>query len=265
MWLEPLLSLVDFAFYGQAMRRSTGRALAYLLYVCGLFAFTSAIAMYRKAQPLVQESVAWAAREVPEIRIEGGKASAKVQGPLRLQHPSLPWLSVLIDTERKAPVDLKEMGEKKVFAYLTQDRLYVAPMPERLETYDLSKLSAQGPVTLDAEFYRGAAALMSKILYPLSFLVTWVLFFVWKAATTFVYAFLGLMLNFALSSNLDRREIFHLSVYAQTPVIVLQAAHLFIPKRIEYFPALSLLVGAIYLWQAMRVNAREAPSEEETT
>ena len=67
-----------------------------------------------------------------------------------------------------------------------------------------------------------------------------------------MYALVALLLNALLSAGLEFPALYRVSVYAQTPVIVLQAAALFLPAPIPYFGLLSLLVGGLYLWQAIR-------------
>lgn len=254
MILDPAYSVAHFPFYRRASGLPLRRAFLYLAYLGLLFATALTAVAHRKLQPLLRESVDWAAASIPPVTISGGRASSPAPGPVTLRHPRFPRAAFVVDTNRVAPPTLRELQDLRVYAYLTRDALYLLSAPDRLDAYPLAGSKGQEPVVLDGARLRKAAAFLRALLYPALWLGAFLLFFLWKSAAALLYSLPALLLNALLETRLDYQALFKLAVYAQTPVVLLQGAMLFLPKPIPYFGVLALLIVAAYLWQALRLH-----------
>ena len=83
-------------------------------------------------------------------------------------------------------------------------------------------------------------------------MTSWATFVIWKHVAAGVYSFVGLLVNAIVDGGHEFPALYRMAVYAQTPVVVLQTAALFLPRPIPLFPILALLVVTAYLWQAIR-------------
>ncbi|MFA6029747.1 MAG: DUF1189 family protein [Elusimicrobiota bacterium] len=258
MILDPVRSLVDFPFYREVPKKSIAETVGYLAYIGLVFALLSLIALYARVGPRIDEGAEWAAVNIPTMTLEKGKLSSALPGPVRIQHPASERLAFVIDTTRTTPVAPAELAASTASAFVTQNTVYVLNN-DKMEAYDLGRAQNAEPVKLDAAFYRNAAAVLKKVLYPIAFFTTWLVFFVWKHLSALVYSLLGLLISAGLKAELEHGPLYRAAVYAQTPVIVLQAVMLFLPRPIPYFGLLSLILVGVYLWQAIR-QMRPAPA-----
>lgn len=264
MWLAPLRAVGDLSFYREATTRSLQWLFGYVVYLGLLFSLLATAAMALKVSPLIQETVAWASASIPPITFAGGKVSMGAPGPLRLEHPKAPGMAIAIDTNRTVPVTAQEMQEQKLAVYLTQSTLYLWPRPDspRIEQYDLSKTigAPREKTVLDAAFFRAVGDALPKVLYPLTFFLAWMVFIVWKLAVSMIYTVLALAINGAIAGGLELPELWRLAVVAQTPVVLLQMAQLFLPAPIPLFTLIAFLVVGVYLWQGIKQNGPPAPA-----
>lgn len=261
MFLDPFYSVVHFPFYREVPRKSFGKALGYLLYLGLFFSIVSTIALYVKLTPVIHDASEWAAASIPTITIADGKASSPLTTPLLLRYPREPRVAFIIDTHRTTPVTAQEMRQQEAAAYLTQASLYVAAGRNKVEQYDLTTTRNAKPVMIDANFFREAASTLPKIFYPIAWISAWLIFFVWKLIAALAYSIVALILNAIASADLAYENLLKLSLYAQTPVIALQAVALFMPQRIFGFWLIALLIVSVYLWQAIRQNQPEQSRE----
>jgi hypothetical protein len=263
MLLDPFRSLADFSFYRTLPRKSGLAAVGYLAYVGLLFSAVALLALHLRFVPHIDEGVQWASKNVPVLRISGGKVESDVPGPVRVEHPKIPQISFLIDTARTTPVTAYDLQASTVTAYVTQNAIYVHT-GERLEAYDIgrSKLGNQ-TLVIDGNFYRQAAEAFKKVLYPVAFLFTWLVFFLWKHLSALFYSIVALVFNLAFSAGQEFGTLYKVGVYAQTPVIALQAAQLFLPSPVPFFGLIALAVACVYVAVAVRQLRPEAPASEQ--
>lgn len=263
MLTAPLRAVTDLKFYREAVTKSGAWLMGYLAYLSAAFAIAGTAALAIRVAPAIEETVEWAADNVPALTFANGKVTSDAPGPVRLVHPKVGAIVIIVDTARATPVTAQEMQEQKAVAYLTQDTLYLSPQPERLESYDLSKAKG-GPgqaVVLDGKFYRAVGDALPKVLYPLALVISWFFFFFWKLAATLVYSVLALLLNAGIKGGLAYPELWKLALIAQTPVALLQMAQMFLPSPIPFFGLIALLVVGVYLWQGIRQNMAAPPTE----
>lgn len=257
MLLDPLNSIAKFPFYKGVPGRSGLRISLYILYLGLLFSITATTALVLRLGPLIRESAEWAAATVPPITFVNGKVSMEQTAPRRFQHPSIPGFAFIVDTTRTTPVTLQEMEDQKVVAWLAQSTLFLREAANSVKAEDLSKAAAPKPLVIDKNFYLELGSLVPKILYPVSFVTTWGVFFFWKLASAALYGLIGLLISGVLAAGLEYPDLFKLAVYAQTPVILLQALQLFLPKPIPFFWVIGFLVASVWLWQAVKQNSKQ--------
>lgn len=252
---DALRAVADFKFYREVPQK--GVAL-YLFFLGFVFATATTIAVHRKVTPFIEETIEWASKEMPVLTLANGKLSSSAAGLVRIQHPRVPQIAIVVDTTRTAPVTPADMAEQKAVAWLAESMMYLAPEPNKMETYDLSKTQNPKPVTLDPAFFKATGEMLPKVLYPLSFLITYAMFLVWKLIAALIYACFALLIGGGMQVVLPFGSMFKLAVYAQTPVILLQTVQLFLPTVIPMFWIVSLMVVGLYLWQALKQFKPEA-------
>ncbi|MFA6091374.1 MAG: DUF1189 family protein [Elusimicrobiota bacterium] len=262
MILDPVRSLIDFPFYREVPKKSILACSGYIAYLSLLFSLAVVLALYARVAPMIDAAAQWASSNVPAMTLQDGKIECSIPGPLRIEHPETK-LAFIVDTARITPVTPAELADGKVIGYIAQSTLYFTNQG-KMEVYDLSKAANKQPVRIDGEFYLKVAALIKKALYPIGFITTWLIFFVWKHLSALVYSLIGLALNAALSAGLEHADLYRVAVYAQTPVVVLQIVSLFLPRNIPFAFLLSTMLVTLYLWQAIRHLRPAAPAAEQT-
>lgn len=244
-------SVGDFSFYKEVPKKTVWATVAYLTLLGGLFSVAVTIAVYQNVRPRILQAAEWAATTMPVLTLADGKLSSAAPGPLEIRHPDVQQAGLMVDTLRTEAVTPAEMSQKKLIAYLTADAVYVLT-PDRLETYALAQTKGKESLVVDAEFYRTISGILLKVLYPIAFLTSWATFLIWKHVAAVLYTLVGMLVNAVVDGGHEPPTLYRMAVYAQTPVIVLQTAALFLPRPIPLFPVLALLVVTAYLWQAIR-------------
>jgi len=259
MLLDPLLSLTDFRFYRGLSRKSVAATVGYLAYLGLFFALLYTLMFFVRYGPKIDESIEWAASNIPAMTLSQGKLSSPLTEPRRIQYPDYPQLAFMIDTNRTAPVSPYEMRASTVAAYITQNAVNYFAADGRLTVSDLSVVQPAEPLVIDATFYRRVGGVLKKAQYPVAFLLAWLLFMVSTHLAALFYSLVALLMNSFLGSGLRYGELYRTAVYAQTPAVALQAIALFLPKPVPLFPLLLLVVVTAYLWQALRQTKGAAP------
>ena len=258
MILDPVNSVASLDFYKKVAGQSFWRSLLYLCHLGGLFAVLCTFAIKLKVGPIIDETFNWLARSVPTMTYANGRVTSSSPGPLKLQHPRMPEIAVMIDTTRTDAVTPQQLEEAKVMAFLSASAFYLRHQSGKVEVYDLSKTpSGTRPLTIDPAFFRTANTLMSRVLYPLALVITFGVFLIWKLLSSLIYSVVALLINAIGAGGLAYSELFNIAVYAQTLVVFLQILALFLPFTIPALPLLSILITSVYLWLAVK---RQSPS-----
>lgn len=261
MILDPIRSLVDFSLYKEARQHSPVRCLAYMAYVGLLFSVFLASLIHIKARPFIVGAGEWLATTMPTLTFADGKATSAPARPVVIHPPKDDKLGILVDTSRTEPFTFEEMNTKSLVMAITQDALYVSEVNRgQIERRAFSELKLAKPLVLDASFYRKCAQTTLQVIYVVLLPLFCFFFVFWKLVSAFVYSLAGILINEATGAGLDFPTVYKLSVYAQTPWIVLQAAMMPIRRG---FPwpiqmLLALLVTCTYLWKAISL-AKDAP------
>jgi len=273
--LDLVRSLVDFKFYREVPGRTFANASAFLGMLSTVFALCLVVAMSIQIVPKLRSSLAWARDSFPEITLSEGTISSPVKGELVVRHPDAKQIVIAFDADRETPVGTEELREKRALAYLTRNALYVAKIRPILEarseesfpgfaidgvdTHALDKFAAGDTLVLNPAFYDRLSRQLPFLLYPVGFVVGWMIFFIWKHGAALIYSLMGLLINGFQSGRLDFPSLYKVGVFAQTPIVALQIAALFVPEPIRFFGLITFLVAGVYLWKAIAVINAELP------
>ena len=246
----------------QAYRRfaaeKTSRTVLYLFFISLLFTIGGSIAMQLRIGPVVDETFAWLAAEVPTLTFSAGKVTSSELAPKRLVHPKASEVAVMIDTARTEPVTLQTMQENKVLAYLTNNALYIEQQQGKVEIYDLSKAALERPMVVDAKFFRDAAGALKKVVYPLAILTVFVFAAAWTAFAGLLYALLAMILNSVAGGALAFGTLYQIAIHAQTTALLVRILLAFLPFAVPMSGLLTILITSAYLWLAVKANAAAA-------
>jgi hypothetical protein len=273
--IDLVKSLVDFNFYKEVPKRSFGQASAYIGLLATVFAACLVAAMSVQIVPKLRQHLEWARDSFPEMRLENGRLASAAEKPVVVRHPDAPKLTIVIDASREAEVSLEELRENRTVAYLTSNAIYLAKLRPILEArheesvpgfaidgidmHPLERLKTDEPLVLDKDFYDRISGQLPFLLYPTGFAVGWLLFFAWKHGAALVYSLIALLMNGFQSGKLEYPALFKIAVWAQTPVVLLQIAALFLPEPIRLFGLITLIVVGVYLWKAIAVVNADLP------
>ncbi|MHB2026436.1 MAG: DUF1189 family protein [Elusimicrobiota bacterium] len=256
--LDPVNAITSVSFYRKAAKRTLGRAALYLCYLAVIFSILGDAALKIRLGPAINQTFDWLERAAPPLVFSGGKFSSTAPMPVVLRHPDYADIAVAIDTTRTTPVTEPEMESQGVTAYLTQSDFYLRRPNGTVEDRNFSDAKTDKPVTLDAAFYRSAGATLNRVLYPVALIGFFILFMVWKAIASLVYSLLAMAIGNLLGAERRYAELFNISVYAQTLVIVVQMIFLFMPTRPPFFSLAAFAATGTYLYLALRPSAAES-------
>ena len=249
----------------QAYRRFTteraGRTFLYLLFISLLNTVGGSVILQFRFAPVIDETFAWLATEVPTLTIAAGKISSSEFAPKRLSHPKAPEIALMIDTSRTEPVTLQTMKDAKVMAYLTNNMFYIESKPGKMEAYDLSKAAIERPIVIDTKFFREAAGVFKKIVYPLLILALFAGTAAWKALAGLFYSLLAMIFNSMAGSSLGFGSLYQIAIHAQTTALLMGIIMPLLPFAIPFSGLALIMITAVYLWLAVKANtASESPA-----
>ncbi|MEK7388898.1 MAG: DUF1189 family protein [Elusimicrobiota bacterium] len=243
----------------QSYRRFTDqrptKTFLYVLFVSLLFTIGSSIVLRIRVGPIIDETFSWLESSTPTLTFAGGKVSSSVDTPTRLTHPKIPDVAIVIDTLRLAPVQLQEMTDAKVVAYLTNNSLYVQERPGELKSYDLSKAGTERPLIIDAKFFRDASALVKTVFYPIAVVIIFLFTAVWVAIAGVLYAVLGLIIGSLTHSSLTFGALYKIAVHAQTAALLFRIIVSCLPFLVPFSSVLTILLTSVYVWLGVRAHA----------
>jgi hypothetical protein len=262
MLLDPVNAITSVNFYKKVAAQGPGRTALYLVYLSAVFAVAATLAVKVRVGPEIDKTFVWLAQSMPTLTLAGGRITSSSPEPVTLRHPTVSEIAVTIDTSRTEPVTPETLESAKVAAVLTSSTLYLrGSQPGRMETYDLSKANAPKPVVIDASFYQTAGKTLTRVLYPLTLIISFFLVVFWKTAASVIYSLMALMINAVAQGNQPYGSLFNIAAYAQTLVVVLQAILLFMPAGVPGFSVISAAVTGVYIWLALkRINQPAQPA-----
>ena len=261
--IQDLLgSIASTQAYRRFAAEKTSRTILYIFFISLLFTIGGSIAMQLRIGPVVDETFAWLAAEVPTLTFSAGKVTSSDPAPKRLVHPKAPEVAVMIDTARTEPVTLQTMRDSKVLAYLASNALYIEQQQGKVEVYDLSKAALERPIVVDAKFFRDAAGALKKVVYPLAILTVFAFAAAWTAVAGLLFAILALIMNAIAGGSLSFGALYQIAIHAQTTSLLARIIMSFLPFAVPLSGLLTLLITSAYLWLAVKANAAAAAAAE---
>ena len=258
MIFDPINSITSVEFYRKVAKQTVTRSFLYLAYLSAIFSLAATIALKIKVGPVIDETFQWLEREVPTMTFADGKLTTANPAAATIRHPRYSEIAVTIDTTRVEPVTPDILERNRVVAYVTGTAMYLMERPGDMRTFDFRTGGASRPVVIDGAFYRSAAQVMARLLYPLSVLLTFLIFMSWKSLASLAYSALALALNSAAQASLPYKDLFNISVHAQTLIIAIQAIFLFMPVSIPFSALVAAAMTGVYLWLAIKRNQESA-------
>lgn len=257
--IQDLLgSIASTQAYRRFAQEKTSRTVLYLLFLSLIFTVGGSLAIQLRVGPVVDETFAWLAAEVPALTFDKGKVTSAETAPKRLVHPKAAEVAVMIDTARTEPVTVQTLQDAKVLAYLTNNALYLEQQQGKLEIYDLSKAAVERPVVVDAKFFRDASGALKKVVYPLAILTLFVFAAAWTAFAGLLYSVFGLLMNSLASGALGFGALYQLAIHAQTAALLVRLVLAFMPFVVPLSGLLTIAITSVYLWLGVRANAAAA-------
>lgn len=254
--IQDLLgSIASTQAYRRFAAEKTTRTVLYLFFISLIFTVGGSIAMQMRVGPVVDQTFAWLAAEVPTLTFSAGKVTSSELAPKRLVHPQAPEVAVMIDTVRTEPVTLQAMQEAKVLAYLTNNALYIEQQQGKIEIYDLSKAALERPMVVDAKFFREAAGALKKVVYPLAILTVFVFAAAWTAFAGLLYSLVAMLLQSIGGGTLVFGSLYQIAIHAQTTALLARIVMSFLPFVVPLSGLLTILITSAYLWLAVKANA----------
>jgi len=259
MLLDPINSITSIAFYRRVSAQNPARTFLYLAYLGLLFSIVFAVFLKTRVWPAVEQTFQWLETSVPVVTYANGRLSTPANQKISLRHPRISDVSFTIDTSRTEPVSAQMLSDEKVTAYVTANALYILEPSGKVDVYDFSKSPSAQSRVFDAKFYRELARDLRLALYPAGFLISFVVFLIWKTVSTLFYSLVALLVNGLTEAGLGYKSIFNLSAYAQTLVIAVQGMLMLIPASVPHFSLLAAVAITIYLWLAIKSQAPPRP------
>jgi hypothetical protein len=260
---DLLDSIVRPGAYRRFASEKGARTVRYAAFLSLIFVGALGISVKIRLAPLFTETFTWLETAMPPLKFSAGGVTTPTPGPLRVEHPKMKEVAVMIDTNRKDPVTVDQMKEAKVIAYLTGNALYLDRGQSQLETIDLTKSSASPSsreVTVDATMYREMERTFDWVFYPALMLFFFLSFAIALAFSALLYALAGLILASLAGGALEYAALFRIGVHAQTAGSLLYALDAALPVSIPYFQWLSIALSLTFLWLGVRAAAKTAPA-----
>ncbi|MFI5347808.1 MAG: DUF1189 family protein [Elusimicrobiota bacterium] len=263
---DLLDSLIRPAAYARFAGEKGSRTTAYVAFLSLIFVGSIGIAVKLRLAPLFAETFVWLETSMPVLTFANGTVTSSAPAPLRLEHPRMKEVALMIDTSRKDPVAFSQMTDAKVLAYLTSNTLYLKRGGDEkgdLETIDLSKSASDRPVTVDANSYKDMERAFDWVFYPGLMLFFFLTFAVSLAFCGLVYALIGMVMASAAGGSLSFAALLRIAVHAQTAGSLLYALDSILPSSIPFFQIASILLSLATLWFGVRAAVRApAPAPE---
>lgn len=257
--------LLDSIVRPLAYRRFAGekaaRTASYAAFLSLIFVGALGIAVKLHLAPMFTETFSWLETAMPPLTFSAGGVTSPTPGPLRLEHPTLKEVAVMIDTARKDPVTAQQMSDAKVIAYLTANALYLERSPGQIETIDLTKSAPERATTVDASMYKEMERAFDWVFYPALMLFFFLTFALALAVGGLLYGLLGLIFASLAGGSLEYGALFRLGIHAQTAGSLLYALDAVLPRTIPYFQLASAVMSMTLLWLGVNAAAKAAPAE----
>lgn len=249
------LSFYSRDLYRDVARNWRGFSLSYLLALLGLYCIPLVLHYVEMIGRDLDEKAPHIIHQVPDIRINGGKASVSVAEPYYIYTDEGKSVFMIIDTTGTTRT-LQGTGSRIL---LTQSQVMIKVSPEATHTVDLVHID---DMTVDRrtlyewiESFRGT---LPFILYPLFLLFT----FAYRLFYVSSLSVIGLAVNRWITAGLPLKSIVRLSVVALTPSLMIETLTMLFRIHVVGWWFVGVVISIGYLVFAIRAHAyrNEHPS-----
>lgn len=261
--LAPIYSFFSVSFYRRVIQSSIGKGFLYLLYLSTIYGVILLSLFIIRLKPMADDFVNWFASNLPQLTLTKNGVTASIQQPFTMKSPLYGTILVIDTTKEKAD----GTAPTHTLIYLTKTQL-VFQNEAKSETRILNLLPKEDQAKAKWKDFSVTGAIVQMIyhkilpiVYPFILVLSLSVFFIWKIMASLFYSLIALLLNLFRKEKLGYGSLLVLSMFALTPVAILQIAGFFVPKlmMILSFPVAIVLTT---LFLALGILATQAPSED---
>jgi len=228
--LAPIYSFFNISFYRRVIQSSLGKGFLLFLYLSILFSLLIVFAFAKQGRPVMDQFVNWFTDNLPQLTLTKQGIVAQVEQPFEMKNPM--YGSVLIIN---TSTDSLDKIPDTTF-YLTKTKLvYRDAQKGQYRVFNLSPETDESKAKWQDLVITGP--LLNgwyKKLIPFAFLVIFIFVipfvFIWKLIAALFYSLIALLINFFRKERLKYSKLLLCSMFAMTPVAVLQLFSIFIPR-----------------------------------
>jgi hypothetical protein len=210
-----------------------------------------AVSIKLRLTHLFNETFEWLQTEVPPIEFKDAKAISPATAPLRLQHPRIKDIAVMIDTHRRDVVTSTEMVKTQVIAYLTEDSLYLQRFPGQIEKMNIPKSEPGKSYRLDQVAYKNLERSFNWIFYPSLLLFIFVAFASSMAVAAVAYAVALSVIGTSWPLQVTFGQQIRLAIHAQSAGCLLYSLDAVLPVAIPRLFLISIAMTCVSIWRAV--------------
>lgn len=262
MWKEPIKAIINLDFYRKIAKKSIWRAFLYSAYLFALYMVIISIAATLVFKPKINNFINKHAENTPRIVFNDGILNINDDKPIavvinknndvRLEED---WKQIILEhdegfilanTGKTEPVNINEMKENNIAAYITKDTFYV------LKNNNNSMQVSEMP-DIDFDFEITSEILLNNIdsitKGILSFMLTiMAMFTILKMIFFTICIFLlGLIINSFRRMSVTTGEMFKWSIYLVTPILLIGLISTLFQFKIPFAFVIYLVMAGFYL------------------
>ncbi len=261
MLKEPIKAIINLNFYHEIAKKSVWRAFLYSVYLFALYMVIISIATTLVFKPKVNNYINKHAENMPRVifndgilNINNGKPIAVIinkDNDVRLEKN---WKQIMLEhdeemilanTSRTEPINIDEMKENNIAAYVTKDKFYVLKHNNTMQVSDMPEIDFNFEITskillnnIDS-ITKGILSFMLTIMAM--FTILKMIFF------TICIFLLGLIINSFRRMNVSGGEIYKWSIYLVTPILLLGLISTLLQFKIPFAFVIYLVMAGFYL------------------
>ncbi len=264
IFLAPFFAFFNLSFYKRIIRLSLGKGFLYLLYLSAVYALLIMAYVGADMLPKANEFTDWFAGNLPQVTLTKEGVVTDAPQPFELVHPKYGKI-LAMDTTRES-LDNPPPG---FYVYITKTKA-LARQSGRAESrvYELVPQTAEAKaqwkdVVITGELIKTLYKKFLPYVYPLTFGVVFFVVILWKILAGLFYSLVALLLNNFRREKLPYAALLNCSFFALTPVAVLQAVGIYVPRVAAPLNFLAALVlTSIYLVIAILATQEKPDSIE---
>ncbi|MBI4398331.1 MAG: DUF1189 family protein [Candidatus Omnitrophica bacterium] len=246
--LGPVFSFFSVSFYRRIIHSRLGKGFLYLAYLAFLYGLILLVTLWLPFKPALDRFEGWFTTNLPQMTFTREGVVTKAAQPFEMK--SSEYGSVLILDATK-----NEIGDiPDTWLYITKTKaLFRGGNANDFRVVELVPKNEEEKtkwkdVTLTGDSVHAMYKRVMPFAHPVIFIVVFFTFFLWKILAALVYSLVALLLNLFRREKLQYGSLLALSMFALTPVTVLQVFSLFIPRvGLALNPLTAFILTGLYL------------------